>query len=230
MAPAAGGRARELDARWRAGVMVVGLLARALFRICVLDADRIPADGPALLAANHVSVLDGPLLAWAPAALRGRAIRFMVAAEIFGIPGLGAILRAYAQIPIRRGRNDAHAIDAAVEAVRAGALAGIFPEGRVNPGSGRELQRVRRGAARIAIAAGAPVVPVGIWGTQWRWPRGRPRLRPPPRPPAVVAFGPPLRPPEEASTEAIEAFTEIIGTAIATEGDRARRAVSSAPE
>jgi 1-acyl-sn-glycerol-3-phosphate acyltransferase len=227
MAPAADGRASEMDARWRAGAVVVGLLARALLRVCVLDANRIPVDGPGLLAANHVSVLDGPLLAWAPAALRGRAIRFMVAAEIFAIPGIRAILSAYAQIPIRRGRNDEHAIDAAVQAVRGGALAGIFPEGRVNPGSGRELQRVRRGAARIAIAAGAPVVPVGIWGTQRRWPRGRPRLRPPLRPTAVVAFGPALRPPVEASASAIDAFTEVIGRAIATERDRALRAASS---
>jgi 1-acyl-sn-glycerol-3-phosphate acyltransferase len=224
MAPAAEGRASELDARWRAGVVVVGSIARALFRVRILDAERIPAAGPAILAANHVSVLDGPLLAWPPAALRGRSIRFIVAAEMFSVPGAGAILRAYGQIPIRRERNDAHAVDAVVGAVRSGALAGIFPEGRVNRGEAGDLQRVRRGAARIAISAQAPVVPVGIWGTQRRWPAGRPRLRSPLRPPVVVAFGLPLQPPQGASPERIDGFTEVIRAAIAAERDRARDA------
>lgn len=216
---------QELNTWWRVGAVVVGLLAHALFRPRVLDAERIPG-GPALLAANHVSVLDGPLLAWPPAARRRRAVRFLVAAEIFRVPALGAILRGFRQIPIRRGQRDAGALDIAVAAIRAGGLVGIFPEGRVNAGAGAELQRMRRGTARIAIAARAPVVPVGIWGTQRRWPRGRILVRPPARPGVAVAFGVPLEPPPRATEDLIEAFTRTIAAAIAVERDRAQLAAA----
>src|SRR5919206_456435 len=100
-----GGSSDELNAWWRIGAVVVGALAHALFRPLVLNAEHIPG-GPAILAANHVSVLDGPLLAWPPAARRRRAVRFLVAAENFRLPLIGSILRAFRQIPIRRGERD----------------------------------------------------------------------------------------------------------------------------
>jgi 1-acyl-sn-glycerol-3-phosphate acyltransferase len=220
-----GGGSDELNAWWRIGGVVVGAFAHALFRPQVLNAEHIPG-GPAILAANHVSVLDGPLLAWPPAARRRRAVRFLVAAENFRLPLIGSILRAFRQIPIRRGERDARALDLAVTAVRAGGVVGIFPEGRVNAGDGTTLQRIRRGAARVAIAARAPVVPVGIWGTQRRWPRGRIVLRPPGRPMVAVAFGSPIAPPADATEDGIEAFTRTLAAAIASERDRARSAAA----
>jgi 1-acyl-sn-glycerol-3-phosphate acyltransferase len=208
-------RGGDLDGWWRAGVAVVLPLARALFRLRVLHADRIPAAGPALLASNHVSVLDGPALAVPPASVRRRPVRFLVASEFYDMPAVGAVLRAYRQIPIRRGRRDTHALDAAIEALAGGSLAGIFPEGRVNPRP-EYLERVRRGAARIAIASGAPIVPVGIWGTQCRWPRGLPTLRRPLRPPLTIAFGEAIQPEgAAASPDDVDRLTERVRAGIA---------------
>ena len=213
----------ELDGWWRAGVAFVGPLARLLFRLRFVDADRIPARGAAILACNHISVIDGPLLALPPATERGRSIRFLVAAEFFRAPAIGAILRAFRQIPIRRGQGDGEALDEAIETIRSGALAGIFPEGGVNPGDPSSMQRVRRGVARMALAAGAPVIPVGIWGTQIRWPRGRLRLAAPPRPVVAIAFGKPITPSGSVDRlEDVERLTAGIADAIREQMHRAR--------
>jgi 1-acyl-sn-glycerol-3-phosphate acyltransferase len=201
---------------------VVGPLCRLVFRLRVLDAERIPRTGPALLAANHISVLDGPLLC-VPPLQTGRPIRFLVAAEMFR-SAAGPLLRAYEQIPIVREAGDATALDEAVSTVRSGALAGIFPEGRVHPGDADSLQRVRTGAARIALSAGAPIVPVGIWGTNTRWPRPGLKLRAPLRPTATVAFGRPLESSGDASSvRDVQALTERLAHGISAERDRARR-------
>jgi 1-acyl-sn-glycerol-3-phosphate acyltransferase len=200
---------------------VVGQTCRLVLRLRILDAECIPTGGSALLAANHVSVLDGPALSLPPL-LRGRPIRFLVAAEMFR-SAAGPILRAYDQIPIMRNAGDVGALDEAIATIRSGALAGIFPEGRVHPGDARSLQRVRTGAARIALAAGAPIVPAGIWGTNARWPKSGLRLTTPSRPAATIAFGPAIEPRGDASSmQDVQAFTERIAKAISTQRDRAR--------
>ena len=212
----------ELNGWWRAGVAIVGPLARLLFRLRFVDAERIPVQGAAILACNHISVLDGPLLALPPAKERGRSIRFLVAAEIFRAPVIGAALRAFRQIPIRRGQADVGALDEAIETIRAGALAGIFPEGRVNPGDPSNMQRVRRGAARMALGSGAPVIPVGIWGTHLRWPRGRLRLAAPLRPVVAIAFGTPMTPSGSADRlEDVDVLTAEIADAVRGQMHRA---------
>jgi 1-acyl-sn-glycerol-3-phosphate acyltransferase len=161
----------DLNGWWRFGVLVLGAVARPLFRIRVTGVDSVPIEGPGIVASNHVSVLDGIALALVIARHRRRMTRFLTAAEFFRKPFYAWALRLYRQIPIRRGESDEGALDEAVRTVRAGALAGIFPEGKVNPAPEGPLQRGRTGVARMALATGAPVVPVGIWGTQRRWPR-----------------------------------------------------------
>jgi 1-acyl-sn-glycerol-3-phosphate acyltransferase len=218
----------ELNGWWRAGVAFVGPLARLLFRLRFVDAERIPPRGAAILACNHISVMDGPLLALPPAKERGRSIRFLVAAEIFRAPVIGAVLRAFRQIPIRRGQSDVGALDEAIETIRSGALAGIFPEGRVNPGDPSSMQRVRRGVARMALASGAPVIPVGIWGTHMRWPRGRLRLAAPLRPVVAIAFGMPMTPSGSADRlQDVDVLTAEIADAIRDQVHRARLAAGS---
>jgi 1-acyl-sn-glycerol-3-phosphate acyltransferase len=218
----------EIDLRWQLGIAVVGAIARLLFRLRAIDPDHVPDGGPAILAANHISVLDGPLLCYATAAICGRSIRFLVAAEMLRLPVLGAVLQAYGQIPIRRGERDSDALAATVRAVRAGALVGIFPEGRVTAGDPATLQRVRRGVARIAIASQAPVIPVAIWGTHRRWPRGGPRLRRPLRPVAAIAFGRAIPPPDGRDEGAqVDEYATIVGRAIAVQLERARLSVEA---
>ncbi|MEX2274856.1 MAG: lysophospholipid acyltransferase family protein [Actinomycetota bacterium] len=211
----------EIDGWWRIGRMIVVPATRLLFRLRFLGAERIPENGPAILAANHVSMLDGPTLCIAPYS-RGRIVRSLVAAEFFDVAVIGWCLRRLRQIPIRRGRSDTGALDEAIATIRAGAIAGIFPEGSVNPDPDH-LQRVHTGVARIALASGAPVIPVGIWGTQWRWSKSggiRSSLL---RHPLTFAFGEPLSADGDPDDlESVAAFTRRVEEGIRAASASAR--------
>lgn len=215
----------ELTFWWRLAVGALVPVFRVLFRVRHLDVERVPTRGPAIVAANHVSMLDGIVLGLAVAGERRRMVRFLTAAEAFGWPVAGFFLRRFRQIPIRRGEGDSAALDEAVATIRAGALAGIFPEGRVNPDEGRTLQRGRTGVARLALGAGVPVVPAGMWGTQIRWPKRGLTFRRPLRPGLAVCFGEPVAPsgsPE--STDDLAAFADRVMEAIAAQVQRAKEA------
>ena len=193
MAPLSRRRREDLvehDFWWKAGLYTVGTVARACFDIRLVGTHNIPREGPAILACNHISVVDPVIIALAPS-YRGRTVRFLAASEMFDKPFVGHGLRLIKQISIRRGGRDFRALEEAAEVIAAGALAGIFPEGGVGPGP---LQPGRRGAARIALAGGVPLVPAAIWGTQRRWPLSGFRLAPPWRPRVAVVFGPPITP------------------------------------
>ena len=190
----------ELGPWWRYGLRVASPLLRLLFRIRLTGLEHVPARGPTLLAFNHVSALDGPALAIAFPGRTARPVRFLVAAEFFARRFHGWVLRTFDQIPIRRGEGDGAALDAALDALRGGSVIAIAPEGGVNTDPER-LQRIRSGIARLALPTGAPIVPVGIWGTQMRWPRGGMRWSRPLRPVLVVAFGPPILPDGDVSSE-----------------------------
>jgi putative phosphoserine phosphatase/1-acylglycerol-3-phosphate O-acyltransferase len=189
-----------------------------MFRIRRAGVERIPRTGPAILAANHTSALDGIVLAYLVARRRSRPTRYLVASEFFDRPFHGFWLHTFKQIPIRRGTGDSGALDEAVATVREGAITGIFPEGTVNPDPSGPMLRGRTGLARIALAAGAPVIPVGIWGTQARWPRTGLTFRRPFRPAVALAFGRPIEPDGDASSlDDIQAFTELVMGRIAEE-------------
>jgi 1-acyl-sn-glycerol-3-phosphate acyltransferase len=193
---------------WRVGLVLVLPVSRALVRVRSEGLERIPSRGAAVLAFDHVSLLDGPLLAIEVMRRARRKTRFLVAAEIFRAPIVGSILRRYEQIPIQRGKGDEGALDLAVSAVRDGALAAIAPEGQVNPHADDGLQRIRAGAARITLASGAPLLPVGIWGTQRRWPHQGPRLGRPLRPNVGISVGAPILPVGDVEDpEVVGAFT-----------------------
>jgi putative phosphoserine phosphatase/1-acylglycerol-3-phosphate O-acyltransferase len=189
-----------------------------MFRIRRAGVERIPRTGPAILAANHTSALDGIVLAYLVARRRSRPTRYLVASEFFDRPFHGFWLHTFKQIPIRRGTGDSGALDEAVATVREGAITGIFPEGTVNPDPSGPMLRGRTGLARIALAAGAPVIPVGIWGTQARWPRTGLTFRRPFRPAVALAFGRPIEPDGDSSSlDDIQAFTELVMGRIAEE-------------
>jgi 1-acyl-sn-glycerol-3-phosphate acyltransferase len=201
----------DLNGWWRFGVVLVGGLARAMFRVRVAGIDHVPRTGPGVVAGNHLSVLDGILVAVVIARHRRRMTRFLTAAEFFDKRAFGWALRLYRMIPLRRGEGDAGALDEAIRTIGGGALAGIFPEGLVNPAPDRGLQRGRTGAARIALATGAPVIPVGIWGTHRRYPKSGLRLARPWRPTVALSFGPPLAPDgDPASPGDLQAFTKTL--------------------
>ena len=182
----------DLGAFARLGLWCMGFAARALFRIRVAGIEHVPRTGAAVVAGNHVSAVDGVLLGLVVWDRGHRVTRFLTADEFFHGRLFGAVLRAYRQIPLRRGERDADALAEAVATVRAGAVAGIYPEGRVNPEPYGPLQRGRSGVARIALAADAPVIPVATWGTQERWPKPGLRFARPFRPVVAFVFGPPV--------------------------------------
>lgn len=224
-------RGDEFNLWWRVTIPLFLPLVRSLFRVRVEGTEHVPSSGPVIIAFNHVSVLDGPVLGLETVWRVRRRMRFLVAAEIYDNRLIGWIVRKYEQIPIRRGTGDADALDEAIATVKEGAVAALAPEGRVDDRGGHEgLQRMRKGITRIALPTGAPIVPVGIWGTQDRWPREGPSLRRPLRPRLGLAFGPPLLPMGDAESEGdLEALLERLRTALDEQVARARLLAGAAP-
>jgi len=179
------------DLWWQIGLATVGHLIRAFLRLRFEGLENIPDQGGAILAPNHVSVLDPIALALGPSR-RGRTVRFLAGAEFFGqgkhIVAFG--LRRFRQIPVRRGMADWGALREVAGVIRSGALAGIFPEGRM--GDGPELLPGQKGLARVALVAGVPVIPVAISGTNSRWPRPGFRWARPFRPTVRIVIGRPI--------------------------------------
>jgi len=134
-------------------------LMNRVYRIRHLHAERIPASGPVVLAANHESVLDPFFLG----TVTPRPIRYLTRADLFRHPGLGWLLRSLGGIPVRREGDMGRAADAGLGALANGEIVGIFPQATCLPYRDRPY---RRGAARLALAAGAPLVPVLLVGTE----------------------------------------------------------------
>lgn len=214
-------RRDERTLLWRACVVFVGIGFRICFRLRSAGDSRVPRHGRGIVAGNHVSALDGVVLGAVVSERAKRVTRFLVAAEFFDHRWFSWSLRAFRQIPVRRGTRDVAALETAIDTVRGGALAGIFPEGRVNRAI--ELQPGKTGVARIALATGAPVIPVGIWGTQDRWPRSGLHWRRPWRPALAVTFGEPIEPAgDPTSEEDVDRFLERVMAGIADQVEVAR--------
>jgi 1-acyl-sn-glycerol-3-phosphate acyltransferase len=130
------------------------------------DGEKIPASGGCLVVVNHVSHLD-PLTLAHFLYDHGRLVRFLAKDALFRTPLLKYVVRDAGQIPVSRMTEGAvTAFQAAVEAVRQGECIGIYPEGTLTRDPDGWPMRGKTGAARIALATGAPVIPVGQWGVQ----------------------------------------------------------------
>lgn len=154
-----------------------GLLAFARFDIQGVNA--IPETGPAIVVANHRSYFD-PVVLEMVAAKVGRTVRFLAKKEMFEAPLVGKFMSAVGAIRVDRGSGSSAPLDAAARALRAGELVALLPQGTIPRGPeffDPDLKG-RPGAARLARSTGAPVVPVGLWGTERVWPRSSklPRL------------------------------------------------------
>jgi len=133
-------------------------LLRRRYDVHVHGAENVPATGPVIFAANHVGIIDGPLLAtFAP-----RPVHALTKIEMFA-GRLGRFLHYSGQIPLDRGATDPNAAKLTLRVLRDGGAVGIFPEGHRGAG---ELDRFHRGAAYFALVSGAPIVPVSLIGTR----------------------------------------------------------------
>ena len=143
----------------------------AVYRLEVVGANHLPVTGPAVVAPNHASVLDGIVLG----AAISRELRFVAKAELWQSRLLAWVLDGLDAIRIRRGCGDHLALARMRQALDAGQAVAIFPQGAV-----RGDRVWHRGAARVALVTGAPLVPVRLVGTAQALSRGRigfPRLR-----------------------------------------------------
>lgn len=135
-------------------------LLTALARWEVTGREHVPRKGPLIVAANHLSNADPPILA---AGVRYRRIRYMAKVELFRFP-IGVIIRLYGAFPVRRFEADARALLAAERILRHGGVLGMFPEGhRSRTGY---VGTPRPGTGLIALRTGAPVLPCAIIGTE----------------------------------------------------------------
>lgn len=171
---------------WLMKYVFLGPLLRLLYRPKAVGLENIPADGPAVIAANHQSFLDDLLL---PLVVPKRKVVFLAKAEYFDKWYLRWFFKGANVIPVRRqNRSGAEAaLQAGVQALREGKLVGIFPEGTRSP-DGR-LYRGKTGVARMALEARAPIIPVAIVGTFEAMPYDR---KLPKRGRVEIRFGRPL--------------------------------------
>ena len=152
------------------------------YRVRVHGTHHVPAAGPAILAANHIGLLDGPLLA----VFSPRPVHALTKAEMFR-GRTGRFLARAGQIPVDRYRPDPRAVRTCLRVLRDGGVLGVFPEGRRGDGG---LHRFHHGAAYLALVSGAPLVPAILLGT--REPGGGIDSRPPRGSTLDIVFGEPL--------------------------------------
>ncbi|MCU0265214.1 MAG: 1-acyl-sn-glycerol-3-phosphate acyltransferase [Actinomycetia bacterium] len=153
------------DLVWRVAVPVVVLWRRLRHEVAVTGLERLPEKGPVLVVANHVSFRD-PLVVVTVAWQRGRRLRALVVEEAFRYPVTGWVLRWSGMIPVPPHSGRQQSLAAAAEALGAGEAVLIYPEGTIpRPG---QVPRALPGVGHLALATGAPVVPVATRGLERR--------------------------------------------------------------
>ena len=186
-----------MSLHYSASRFLLGGFVGALSGWEVRGREHIPLQGGLIVASNHISFWDPPLVGTAV----GRELHFLAKEELFRTPVLGPVIRSFNAIPIRRGVADLSGLSRAMEILRAGRALLMFPEGtRARDG---ELKAARPGVGMLAVATDARIVPAYISGSneprKWLFRRGRVR----------VTFGP------------VRTWRELAGTDAGLEPGRA---------
>jgi putative phosphoserine phosphatase/1-acylglycerol-3-phosphate O-acyltransferase len=184
-------------------------------RFDIAGTENIPRRGPAIVAANHRSYFD-PLAYGLAVFNAGRNPRGLAKKEMFDAPIIGDMARASGAICVDRKRSGRQAYEQAETALRGGEVLIVTPQGTIPRGEAFFDPKLRgkSGAARLAAATGAPVIPLGVWGTEQVWPRSSrlPNVTNLVHPPTVrVRVGPPVR---GLTGQDFDADTELIMGAI----------------
>jgi len=196
---------------------VLSPLLRVYFRMHVSGVEQVPKEGPAIVAPNHKSFWDSFFIG---IAIRGRQLRFIGKTELFEGRRARLLVRLGA-FPVRRGEADSDALETARVILSQGGLLALFPEGtRVRDPD--QLGDPKRGAGRLALESGAPLVPAAITGSD------RLFVGPLPKPKRVqVAFSEPIPVSELASTP--EAAGELVERTLWPEVESEFRRLRSRP-
>jgi putative phosphoserine phosphatase/1-acylglycerol-3-phosphate O-acyltransferase len=188
-------------------------------RFDISGVENIPAEGAAIVVANHRSYFD-PLALGMALAKRGRPVRFLGKKELFDAPIVGQVARAMGGIRVERGTGSDEPLAEAAAALEMGELVALMPQGTIprGPAFFDPVLKGRWGAARLAALTGAPVIPVGLWGTERVWPRSERlpnvlALRHPPR--VTVTVGRPVaglagRSPEADTKRMMAAIAKLL--------------------
>ena len=180
-------------------------------RITYQGLENIPAAGGAVIAINHTGYLD-----FLPAALgamnRRRRLRFLLKSEMQRVKIVKFLIKHSKSIPVdRRAGADAYAM--AVARLREGELVGVYPEATISRSF--ELKNFKTGAARMALEADVPIVPLIVWGAHRIWTKDHPRHLGREKIPVTVAAGPALPPTgtaDELLSELRAEMTELLHT------------------
>jgi 1-acyl-sn-glycerol-3-phosphate acyltransferase len=191
-------------------------LARTVFaglglKFDITGADNVPRSGGAVMVINHVGYLDFTFAGLAAQPSK-RLVRFMAKESVFRHPVSGPLMRGMHHIPVDRAAG-AQSYRAAVSALRAGEIVGVFPEATISRSF--ELKAMKSGAARMAAEAGVPLLPVVIWGSQRVMTKGLPRnLRRAHIPISIAVARPIPLPPGADPSAATEALVEVMTTTL----------------
>lgn len=197
------------------------LIYGAFFRlggVKIYGRENVPRTGPVIIAPNHASMMDPPLVGW----ITPRVLRVMAKQELFGTSSLPRrafdyFIRGIGTFPVQRGRPDRKALRTAMAVLRRGNGLLLFPEGsRTTDGT---LGAAEPGLGMIAHATKSPIVPVYLHGTDAAWSKTHPALRPVP---TEVHFGKPLRFEEEYSQKSNRRLIDEIGARVMSEIARLR--------
>ncbi|MCA1217308.1 lysophospholipid acyltransferase family protein [Streptomyces sp. 8L] len=140
-------------------------------KVDVAGCENIPRAGGAVLVSNHISYLDF-VFAGLSALPQKRLVRFMAKESVFRHKVSGPLMRGMKHIPVDRDQGE-KAYSDALASLRSGEIIGIFPESTISPSF--TLKSFKTGAVRLAQEAGVPLIPMGLWGSQRLWTKGRPR-------------------------------------------------------
>ncbi|MDT7581852.1 MAG: hypothetical protein QOK35_3116 [Pseudonocardiales bacterium] len=175
------------------GAAIAALWPFTMFgaRVAFAGGEHVPRTGGALLACNHVSDVD-PIYDVAFTISHGRMPRFLAKAELWRIPMVRNVMAGGGHIPVQRASiRAADAYKEAIEALRRGEVVVFYPEGTFTADPAGWPMKAKNGIGRIALATGAPVIPVANWGTQELLPADR-RPRFFPRKTVQIVAGPPV--------------------------------------
>jgi 1-acyl-sn-glycerol-3-phosphate acyltransferase len=209
------GHGERMGPAWRFVWLVLYYPVSILFPMRYRNIEAIPQDGPAIIVVNHVSHID-PFLVAKFVLDAARTPRFLAKESIFAVPVVGTAMRAMGHIPVRRGTVDARqSLSAAVDALRAGKVIVLHPEGTVTRDPDGWPMVGKTGAARLAsLVPDVPVIPVVQWGVQEQFDLYKKKVKLFPRPRHEVRVCPPIdlsayrdRP---TDTAALREITDVI--------------------